>query len=167
MAAEDGDRGSGPSAYLLWLREHVGHELLLLPCVSALVRDDDRLLLVRNVGNGQWGTVGGMVEPGESPAEAARREVREETGLAVELGDVLGAVGGSDYVIEYPNGDVVAAVTTVYDATVVGGQLRPDGHEVDAARWVAPAELRAVDLNPFATAMLTELGILEGPSAPQ
>lgn len=58
-----------------------------------------------------------MVEPGESPLEAAVREVREETGLTVELGDIRGAVGGADYVIEYPNGDVVAAVTTVYDAT--------------------------------------------------
>lgn len=162
MAMNDG-HPSGPSEYLLWLRGHVGHELLLLPCVSALVRDGDgRLLLVRNVGNEQWGTVGGMVEPGESPAEAARREVREETGLIVELGHILGAVGGPDYVIQYPNGDVVAAVTTAYEASVVAGKLRPDGREVDAARWFDDADLQAVDLNPFARAMLAELGILEG-----
>lgn len=162
MVAKDVDRPSGPSDYLLWLREHVGHELLLLPCVAALVRDDEgRLLLVRNVGNGRWGTVGGMVEPGESPGEAAVREVHEETGLTVELGDILGAVGGSDYIIQYPNGDVVAAITTVYDAAVVGGDLRPDGHEVDATRWTSEADLPTVDLNPFATAMLTELGIFD------
>lgn len=163
MVAGDGDRASGPSDYLLWLREHVGHELLVLPCVSALVRDEDsRLLLVRNRGNGQWGTVGGMVEPMESPSQAAVREAREETGLVVQVGVVLGAVGGPDYVIEYPNGDVVAAITTVYDARVVGGELRPDGYEVDAARWFRDADLHEVDLNPFATAMFTELGILYG-----
>ena len=164
MAADEERRG-GPSDYILRLREQVGNELLLLPCVSALVRDHARrLLLVRNVAIGQWGTVGGMVEPGESPAEAAAREVREETGLTVELGDILGAVGGPDYVIEYPNGDVVAAVTTVYDATVAGGELRPDGYEVDGARWFDDAHLHTVDLNPFASALLTELGILDGGS---
>jgi len=63
------------------LRSSVGHDLLLLPSVSVLILDGTRLLLVRHAGLGaQWGVVGGAVEVGESPAEAAVREAAEEIG---------------------------------------------------------------------------------------
>jgi len=50
--------------------------------------------MVCQANSGKWSTVGGGVEPGESPAEAAKREVREETGLEIEVGPVRAAVGG-------------------------------------------------------------------------
>jgi 8-oxo-dGTP pyrophosphatase MutT (NUDIX family) len=74
------------SEYVRRPRARVGHDLLLLPSVSLLVLDGPRLLLVRHAGLGDdWGLVGGAIEVGESPAEAAVREAREEIGVDVEL----------------------------------------------------------------------------------
>lgn len=58
--------------------------------VSAMVWREGALLLMRRSDNGHWGLPGGFVEVGESVAEAARREVAEETGWEVELGELIG-----------------------------------------------------------------------------
>lgn len=70
-------------------------ELLLLPSVAVLsCHDDGRLLLVHSLAIGDWLTVGGMVEPDETPQEAACREAFEETGLLVELSGLRGVGWG-------------------------------------------------------------------------
>ena len=58
--------------------------------VGALVVPDDRVLIVRE--EGTWFLPGGRLEPGEAPEAGARREVREETGLAVEVTDLAAIV---------------------------------------------------------------------------
>ena len=67
-----------------------------VPCVGGIVTDaDGRLLLIRRGREpeaGRWSLPGGRVEPGETAAEATAREVAEETGLRVEVGDEVGAV---------------------------------------------------------------------------
>ncbi|MFZ0190857.1 MAG: NUDIX domain-containing protein, partial [Streptosporangiaceae bacterium] len=86
-------------AHVARLRAAVGHDLLLLPSVSVLPVDQTgRLLLVRHAGhNDGWGVLGGAVEVGESPAEAAVRETREEIGVDVRLVRLLDVLGGPDY----------------------------------------------------------------------
>lgn len=126
--------------------------MLLLPTVAVLPVDaDGRVLLVRQTDFGTYGTVGGAIEEDESPADAGRREVREETGLEVELTDLVGAIGGPQFRITYPNGDQVGCVSVVYTARVVGnGTPIPDGNEVDAAKWFSREELRAPLVGGFA-----------------
>src|SRR2546427_12639997 len=69
------------SPYMRQLREQMGHHLLLLPGVSALVFNDaGEILLQRRSDNGRWGIIGGMLDPGEEPADAPVREGVEETG---------------------------------------------------------------------------------------
>lgn len=151
------------SPYVRRLRDAIGTDLLLVPSVAVLLRDDDaRLLLVRHADHGRWGLLGGAIDPGESPHDAARRESHEEIGLDVEVGDVVGALGGDAYEVEYENGDRVAYVTVVFDGRVSGGRLRPDGVEVLEARWFDDGALAAADLHFFARTALRELGILDG-----
>jgi 8-oxo-dGTP pyrophosphatase MutT (NUDIX family) len=148
------------SAYISRLRASVGHDLLVLPGVAVLPSDDaGRLLLVRIVDTGLWGTIGGAVEPDESPADAAVREAREEAGVTVALGPILAVLGGPEFRITYPNGDQTSYVSTVFAATVVDGPPHPDGDETSGVRWWAEDELRAPDMSGFTRALLTGVGI--------
>ena len=94
------------SPYIAGLRARVGDTLLVLPSVSAFLFDEaGRLLLAQAKDSGRWITIGGMVEPDEDPADAVVRECREETGLEVRAVALVGAFGGPDFRITYPNGD--------------------------------------------------------------
>jgi ADP-ribose pyrophosphatase YjhB (NUDIX family) len=149
------------------LRSSVGHDLLLLPSVSVLILDGTRLLLVRHAGlGGQWGVVGGAVEVGESPAEAAVREAAEEIGVAVQLIRLIGVLGGPDYEVTYPNGDRAAYVAAVYTARISRGTPVADGDEVSDAVWFEPAELGGLPLSRLTRALLTSTGYLD-PGGPR
>src|SRR3954467_15039784 len=92
------------SRYIAELRKKIGHDLLLLPAVTAIILDhQNRVLLHRSSDDNRWYTIGGAIDPGEEPAAACIREVREETGLTVTINRIV-AVGSSP-VITYPNGD--------------------------------------------------------------
>ena len=138
------------SPYIAELRRRIGTSLLLVPTVAVLVRDGDgRILLVRQADSGTWATVGGTIEPDEAPEDAAVREAVEETGLHVRLVRLVGALGGPEYRITYPNGDEAACVPLVYDAVVESGTAEPDGDETTEVGWFAPHELDGLDLNPL------------------
>jgi hypothetical protein len=80
------------SPYLKGLRDQVGGDLLLLPSVAVMAFDGEgRLLLVRATDTGRWQTVGGAIDPGETPAEAALREAGrgDRTGGGAGPGDRL------------------------------------------------------------------------------
>lgn len=134
----------------------VGHELLLLPSVSVLPVDDTRrVLLVRHAGHDDgWGTLGGAIEPGESPAAAAVREAREEISADIQLVRLLDVLGGPEYQVTYPNGDRVAYITAVYEARIISGSPAPGDGELSEIAWFAPGELPAVPLSGFARALL-------------
>ena len=152
------------SPYLQNIRSRVGHDLVLLPAVSVHVVDDlGRLLLVRQSDSGRWGTVGGAIEPGESPSQAGVREALEETGLVVRLERLVAALGGPDFYVTYSNGDEVSYISIVYEASVEGGRLQPDGQEVLEARWFTSEELTSLDLNPLTAALLRQVGRLPAP----
>jgi 8-oxo-dGTP pyrophosphatase MutT (NUDIX family) len=135
------------SSYLRDLRALVGPRLLLLPGVSAIVRDDaGRILFIRRADDGRWGLPAGAVDPGESPAEAIVREVQEETGLTVRAAHVAGVFGGAGYRHRYPNGDEAEWMVAVFECEVVGGELAPQDGEALELRYFAPEEAPALQL---------------------
>ena len=111
-------------SYLKELREVVGSQLLITAGVSVIVLRGDAMLLEKRHDSRDWGLPGGYKELGESLEEAARRELFEETGLvALEL-RFLALCSGPEFTYTYPNGDRVEAVTAVYQALQVEGELR-------------------------------------------
>jgi 8-oxo-dGTP pyrophosphatase MutT (NUDIX family) len=156
----------GISPHVARLRAAVGHELLVLPCVTVLPADArGRILLAWHAGHTDgWGTVGGAVDPGESSAEAAVRETREEIGVGIRLGRLLGVFGGPDYEITYPNGDQVAYVPAVYEAEIADGTPAPADGELSKLAWFTPQDLQTAPLSRFTRAVLSATGILRPPS---
>lgn len=123
----------------------------------ALVRDGSCVLLVRasaasGVG-GTWFLPGGGVEHGEDPADAVVREVREETGYACEVGDVLAVT--SDVFHSRRTGDDVHSIRVIYRARIAGGRLTAEEQgSSDEARWFEPGDASALTLVAFTRAVL-------------
>jgi 8-oxo-dGTP pyrophosphatase MutT (NUDIX family) len=148
------------SPFIRRLRDLIGNELLVLPSAAVLPRDDSgRVLLVRLIDTGLWATIGGAIEPDESPQEAALREAEEEAGVQLKLGPILAVLGGPEYRMTYPNGDKTSYVVTVYDATIVGGTLTADGDETSAVAWWDPSELPHSEMSTLTRALLRDVGI--------
>lgn len=151
------------SDYLRGLRERIGHDLVLLPSVAVLIWDDDgRLLLMRETQTGRWQTIGGMVDPDESPWDAARREAAEESGLTVRLERIRAALGGPGYRVRYPNGDLCSYVSIVFDAVVEpdSGTAPVDVDEVAELGWFDPAHIAELDLDPLNRHLLRDAGVI-------
>lgn len=104
---------------------------------AALIEDPQgRVLLVRRSNEpqrGKWTLPAGFINGGEDPAQAAARECLEETGLSVEITQLLDIYArreharGADFVI-------------FYRARVTDGTLRP-GDDADAAKWFERSQL--------------------------
>jgi 8-oxo-dGTP pyrophosphatase MutT (NUDIX family) len=152
------------SNYIRQLRVQVGSTLILVPSVTSLVFDDEgRLLLARHAHEQGWGTVGGAIDPDESPEDAVVRETWEETGLHVEPTRLRAVLGGPRFRVTYPNGDQVGYVGAVFDCRQIGGTLRPDGDEITDARFFQRSELAGLDLSPYAEAILSFINATDVP----
>jgi 8-oxo-dGTP diphosphatase len=128
----------------------------VIPCVGAVVKDDQgRLLLIKRghaPGAGLWSLPGGRIEPGETDAEALVREMREETGLAVQAGRLIGTVQRPGQ-----GGDVLDIRD--YAATITGGTLHA-GDDAAEARWVADSEMKSLPITEGLLEALTGWGVL-------
>ncbi|SMX77694.1 ADP-ribose pyrophosphatase YjhB, NUDIX family [Brevibacterium aurantiacum] len=123
---------------------------------GAVITDDaGRVLLVlrgQEPEKGCWSVPGGCAEPGETPAQTARREAWEETGLHVEIGQEL-------WTVDVPTGDGRMFEIHDFAATITAGTLTP-GDDADDARWFAPDELTQVPLTTNLLDYLSRAGIV-------
>jgi ADP-ribose pyrophosphatase YjhB (NUDIX family) len=123
--------------------------------VGGVVHDGRGRLLVVRRGRppyaGHWSIPGGRVLPGEDDATAVARELAEETGLAVVVGELLG-------VVELGAGEARIVVHD-YRCEVLGGTLAAGDDAADAA-WVTAAELRELPTTPLLWPLLAEWGVL-------
>jgi 8-oxo-dGTP diphosphatase len=128
----------------------------VIPCVGAVIRDDEgRLLLIKRghePGAGLWSLPGGRIEPGETGTQALVREMREETGLTVKVGRLLGTVTRPGL-----DGDVIDI--SDYEATIITGSLTP-GDDAADARWVDTADLESMPVTDGLVEALTDWGVL-------
>jgi 8-oxo-dGTP pyrophosphatase MutT (NUDIX family) len=146
------------SDYIRRLRAKVGHDRLLMPSVTVIVFDErGRVLLVKHADADAWVAPGGSIEPDETPADAAVREMWEETGLLVEPTRVIGVYGGPEFLVTYTNGDQVAYLMTVFAGRVVEGEMRPDHVETLDVAYFSEAELVALNLPAWARIVLPDV----------
>ena len=125
--------------YIRWLRSKVGHEKVILVFAGGCIFNDKGEVLLQFRGDfGKWGFPGGAVELGETPEMAAIREVKEETGLVVEISRLIGVYTDCD--MEYPNGDKAQSICIVYEFRVAGGKLVCDETETLELKWFSLEE---------------------------
>ena len=114
--------------YIQWIRSKVGHDKIILTFAGGCIfNENGEILLQRRGDSNQWGFPGGAVEIGETPQIAAVREAKEETGLDVEVGKVIGVYTDPDIV--YPNGDRAQSILIAFELKAVGGELFCDHAE--------------------------------------
>jgi ADP-ribose pyrophosphatase YjhB (NUDIX family) len=119
----------------------------IVPGGCAVVVDDEgRILLQRRADSGLWSLPGGAMELGETLGEAVVREVREETGMLVELTGVLGIYSDPRHLIAYGGGEVRQEFSVAFTARVTGGRLAVSEESTDVG-FVAPDDIDRLDLD--------------------
>ncbi len=123
--------------FVLDLRAKIGHDLLWLSGVTAVVLRDNasagrEVLLVKRADTGAWTPVTGIIDPGEQPAVAAARETLEEANIVAEP-EALVSVR-AQLPMQYANGDRSQYLDLTFRFRYVSGEPHPaDGENTDAA----------------------------------
>ncbi|MEW2505321.1 NUDIX domain-containing protein [Amycolatopsis sp. NPDC047767] len=115
--------------------------------VSAFIQDDEgRILMIRRTDNDLYAIPGGQLELGETLAQAAVREVREETGIECEVTSVVGVYSNPNHVIAYDDGEVRQEFSICFRANPISGQLRTSDESKEVL-WVHQNLLRRLNIH--------------------
>jgi ADP-ribose pyrophosphatase YjhB (NUDIX family) len=115
----------------------------LVPSVNVVVvNDTGEILMIRRTDNDNWAVPGGAIDLGESVAQAAVRETREESGIECEITGIVGIYSDPKHVILYTsNGEARQEFSIVLAARPLSGQPTPSS-ESSEVRWVPVSEVR-------------------------
>ena len=89
-----------------------------------MVDDQNRILLQRRADSGNWALPGGAMDIGETLAESAIREVKEETGFDVRIERIVGIYSDPGHVFAYDDGEVRQEFSICLACAITGGSLR-------------------------------------------
>ena len=144
-------------SYIHRIRSQVGHQKIFLAFTSVVLQDErGRVLLQRRTDFDVWGLPGGILEPGESLLDCARRELLEETGLTASDLRLVGVYTDPQWDTVYPNGDQVQQYTVCFQGALGGGQMQPDGLETSAQTFFEPGSLPLDQIPAYYIAMLQD-----------
>ena len=120
----------------------------VVPSTTAIVADGQgRIALVKRKDNELWALPGGGMELGESIEQGAVREVKEETGLDVEVVGLVGVYTNPQHVMAYADGEVRQQFSLCFTTKLLGGELQFDDESTDIA-WVAEGDLAGYPMHP-------------------
>jgi 8-oxo-dGTP pyrophosphatase MutT (NUDIX family)/mannose-6-phosphate isomerase-like protein (cupin superfamily) len=120
----------------------------------ALFDAQRRVLLLRHRHDGRWGTPGGGIERGETPRQAASRELLEEAGLTVSGTHLIDAFGGQEFEVVYPGRSTISYVVALYGSTRWTGDISLQFDEVTESGWFSEADTLVLDTPPDMQVML-------------
>lgn len=120
----------------------------VVPSVTAVVVNErDEILLIHKTDNDLWALPGGGHDVGESIATTVVREVKEETGVDVEVTGIVGLYTDPRHVMAYDDGEVRQQFSICFTTRLLGGQLATSS-ESKEVEWVAPDDLDGLDMHP-------------------
>jgi ADP-ribose pyrophosphatase YjhB (NUDIX family) len=120
---------------------------VVAPGVAAVRNDHGDLLMIHRTDNNLWALPGGGHDIGETIAQTVVREVREETGMDVEVTGLVGIYTNPNHVMAYDDGEVRQQFAICFTARPVGGTLTTS-NESREVLWVAPDKLNGLDIHP-------------------
>jgi 8-oxo-dGTP pyrophosphatase MutT (NUDIX family) len=131
--------------FVLELRRHIGHTPIPLVGVTAVILreagaadDGVEVLMGRRSDTGAWAPISGIVDPGEEPADTARRESLEEAGVEVAVERMLSVHQVPR--ITHVNGDQVDYLDIAFACRWVSGDAWPADGELTSLRWMPVTE---------------------------
>lgn len=113
------------------LRGELGYVTPKVGAEAAIFDEDGRILLVRRSDDGCWCLPCGWINPNESPAEAAQRETHEETGLEVQVDELVDVFTRKPSALHGPH----TAIAIVFLCTITGGEQRVSHETTDITYW--------------------------------
>ena len=131
-----------------------------VPAVAAIILRDRDILLIKRAtepNKGKWSVPGGSMELGETLDQALNREVREETGLEIEIGELAGV---NDLIVKHDGEITFHYVLIDYYATVKSGEPSP-ATDVSECRWVPLDEIGNYGVTISLLDRLRENGLIE------
>jgi ADP-ribose pyrophosphatase YjhB (NUDIX family) len=116
--------------------------------VSAFIQDDEgRILMIRRSDNDLYSIPGGQVEPGETLTQAAVREVKEETGIDIEVTGLIGLYSNPNHVIAYSDGEVRQEFSICFRSATKGGTLQ-SSDESKEVLWINTKNIEQYSIHP-------------------
>ena len=113
-----------------------------------VVNEDGTILVIRRTDNGNLALPGGGMDLGESITHTAVREVREETGLDVEITGLVGIYTNPRHLIEYTSdGEIRQEFSVVFTARPNGGSPTTSS-EASEVIWIDPADVSDLQMHP-------------------
>lgn len=120
----------------------------VVPSSTAVVTDQrERIVMVRRRDNDLWALPGGGMDLGESIVQTAVREVKEETGLDVEVTGLVGVYTNPHHVMAYDDGEVRQQFSLCFTTRLLGGELAFDTESTDIA-WIPTDQIGRLAMHP-------------------
>ena len=120
----------------------------IVVAVTAYIQDEaGRILMIRRTDNDLYAIPGGAQEVGETISQTVVREVKEETGVDVEVTGLIGIYSDPTHVIAFTDGEVRQEFSICFRARPVGGELATS-NESKEVLWVEPSQLDELNIHP-------------------
>jgi len=120
----------------------------IVVAVTAFIQDaTGRLLMIRRTDNDLYAIPGGAQEVGETIAQTVVREVREETGITVDVTGLIGVYSDPAHVIEFSDGEIRQEFSLCFRARPIEGEPQTSSESKEVL-WVEPAVLADLNVHP-------------------